>query len=69
MITFGSDISTAPTMKISSVILQMKYLYVSVHESTAVFVTWFCYQMIAKPGNKTATPSWLNSYVLFSSAS
>ena len=21
-------------------------------------VTWFCYQMIAKPGNKTATPSW-----------
>ena len=22
------------------------------------FVTWFCYQLIAKPGNKTATPSW-----------
>ena len=21
-------------------------------------VTWFCYQLIAKPGNKTATPSW-----------
>ena len=21
-------------------------------------VTWFCYQMIAKPGNKTAAPSW-----------
>ena len=21
-------------------------------------VDWFCYQMIAKPGNKTATPSW-----------
>ena len=22
------------------------------------FVTWFCYHLIAKPGNKTATPSW-----------
>ena len=21
-------------------------------------VTWFCYQLIAKPGNKTATPPW-----------
>ena len=21
-------------------------------------VTWFCYHLIAKPGNKTATPSW-----------
>ena len=26
-------------------------------------VTWFCYQMIAKPGNKTAAPSWPDSYV------
>ena len=25
-------------------------------------VTWFCYQMIAKPGNKTATPSWPDPY-------
>ena len=22
------------------------------------FVTWFCYQLIAKPGNKTAAPLW-----------
>ena len=22
-------------------------------------VTWFCYQLIAKPGNKTAAPPWL----------
>ena len=28
-------------------------------------VTWFCYQMIAKPSNKTATPSWPDSYVLY----
>ena len=25
-------------------------------------VTWFCYQLIAKPGNKTATVSWLDPY-------
>ena len=25
-------------------------------------VTWFCYQMIAKPSNKTATPSWPDPY-------
>ena len=25
-------------------------------------VTWFCYQMIAKPGNKTAPPWWPDSY-------
>ena len=26
-------------------------------------VTWFCYQLIAKPGNKTAAVSWPNPYV------
>ena len=26
-------------------------------------VTWFCYQLIAKPGNKTATVSWPDPYV------
>ena len=25
-------------------------------------VTWFCYQLIAKPGNKTAAPSWPDLY-------
>ena len=28
-------------------------------------VTWFCYQMIAKPGNKTAAPSWVDPYSKF----
>ena len=29
-------------------------------------VTWFCYQMIAKPGNKTVAPSWPDPHkVLF----
>ena len=26
-------------------------------------VTWFCYQLIAKPGSKTAAPSWPGPYV------
>ena len=26
-------------------------------------VTWFCYQLIAKPGNKTAAVPWLDPYV------
>ena len=25
-------------------------------------VTWFCYQMIAKPGNKAGAPSWPDPY-------
>ena len=27
-------------------------------------VTWFCYQLIAKPGNKTATVSWPDPYTV-----
>ena len=27
-------------------------------------VTWFCYELIAKPGNKTVAVSWSNPYVL-----
>ena len=27
-------------------------------------VTWFCYQLIAKPGNKTAAVSWPDPYLL-----
>ena len=26
-------------------------------------VTWFCYQLIAKPGNKTATVPWPDPYI------
>ena len=32
-------------------------------------VTWFCYQLIAKPGNKTTTVSWPDPYDYFVSAS
>ena len=38
--------------------------YGSGQETAAVFVTWFCYQSIAKPDNKTATVSWPDQYLL-----
>ena len=28
-------------------------------------VTWFCYQLIGKPGNKTAPVSWPDPYAIF----
>ena len=37
-----------------------RQLYKSVKSRKCVcLVTWFCYHLIAKPGNKTAVPSWL----------
>ena len=32
--------------------------------NSGCLVTWFCYQLIAKPGNKTATVSWPNPYTI-----
>ena len=32
-------------------------------------VTWFCYQLIAKPGNKTASVLWSDPYAYITSAS
>ena len=39
-------------------------LYGSDHEGegAAVLFTWFCYQLKAKPCNKTAAPSWPDPY-------
>ena len=31
-------------------------------QNCGCLVTWFCYQLIAKPGNKTATVSWPDPY-------
>ena len=30
----------------------------------ACLVTWFCYHLIAKPGNKTGEPPWPDAYVV-----
>ena len=32
--------------------------------SCGCLVTWFCYQMIARPGNKTAAVLWPDPYIL-----
>ena len=43
--------------------------YGSGHETVAVLlpgfaINWFCYQLIAKPGNKTATVPWPDPYIV-----
>ena len=35
-------------------------------QNCGCLVTWFCYQLIAKPGNRTATVSWPDPYMKFS---
>ena len=47
-------------LKLSKILLQ----YGSGHEGAAVLLPGFCYHWIAKPGYKTATPLWLDPYVL-----
>ena len=32
--------------------------------SCGCLVTWFCYHLIAKPGNKMAAPSWPDPYTI-----
>ena len=34
-------------------------------QNCGCLVTWFCYQLIAKPGNKTATVSWPDPYIQY----
>ena len=42
-----------------------KYKYIWVRSrNCGCLVTWFCYQLIAKPGNKTATVPWPDPYVV-----
>ena len=48
-------------------------IYYSVHlqcicvrsRNCGCLVTWFCYQLIAKPGNKTAAVSWPDPYTIW----
>ena len=40
----------------------LKYIYGSGHETAAVLLPGFCYQLIAKPGYKTATVPWPDPY-------
>ena len=40
-----------------------KYMIWVRSQNCGCLVTWFCYQLIAKPGNKTATVSWSDPYI------
>ena len=42
------------------------YIYICIwvrSQRRACLVTWFCYHMRAKPGNKTVPPSWPDPYI------
>ena len=40
------------------------YIYIWLRSrNCGCLVTWFCYQLIAKPGNKTAAVSWPDLYI------
>ena len=55
--------------------IRMGFLFLSYHFHTCsiliwvrtrncgCLVTWFCYRLIAKPGNKTAAVSWPDPYI------
>ena len=34
------------------------YIYIHIHIHISVLFPWFCYQLIAKPGNRAATVPW-----------
>ena len=48
--------------------LTKQYIWVRTR-NCGCLVTWFCYQLIAKPGNKTAAVSWPDRYTKFKDAS
>ena len=39
------------------------YTYTYIYRSGGCLVTWFCYQLMAKPGNKTAAVLWPDPYI------
>ena len=45
------------------IVYVMYYIWVR-SRNCGCLVTWFCYQLIAKPGNKTATVPWPDPYTL-----
>ena len=41
----------------------LKCIWVRSRRNCGCLATWFCYQLIAKPGNKTAAVSWPDPYL------
>ena len=56
----GLIISTLPWYSSEGIYFQKKISFASRWCDTPV--TWFCHQLIAKSGNKTAEPQWPDSY-------
>ena len=44
-------------------IVEIRYILVR-SRNCGCLVAWFCYQLIAKPGNKTAAVSWPDTYLI-----
>ena len=57
-ITFYSELTS---LYISTPYTYQVWIWVR-SRNCGCLVTWFCYQLIAKPGNKTATVSWPDPY-------
>ena len=64
-ITVATDV-LAPNsvMPSASTVLSTKLDILVRLQKCSCLVTWFCYQMITKPGNKTAALSWPNPYMI-----
>ena len=56
-----------PKILFSRMVIQInagKWIYIWARSrNCGCLVTWLCYQLIAKPGNKTATVSWPDPYI------
>ena len=63
-IAYCSCIYSYPTLMHTSVFhVKGHYRFIWVRSrNCGCLVTWFCYQLIAKPGNKTATVLWPDPY-------
>ena len=58
---YCDSISKRDTIGISRKVVKCKYIWVR-SRNCGCRVTWFCYQLIAKPGNKTVTVPWPDPY-------
>ena len=58
---YCDSISKRDTIGISRKVVKCKYIWVR-SRNCGCLVTWFCYQLIAKPSNKTVTVPWPDPY-------
>ena len=62
-----SELADKARALLSATGLHCKFAYIWVRsQNCGCLVTWFCYLLIAKQGNKTAAVPWPDPYVFFS---